>query len=468
MAETISLAPRLLLGSALGLAALVAVGSLPARADPSVAALNSSERPPLPPAPDDAADKDRLAASRRELSDLEATLSTSEAERHRIAAEIEQIRTDRVRLNAALIETTGKVRDAEARVTGIQTKLDDLQTNQDAIKHSLEARRGTIAEVLASLQRMGRKPPPALLVNPDDILATIRTSMLLGAVVPEMREQVEALASDLSDLQHLRRSIAKERDNLKDEVTGLGAEQHRLDALIEARQAAQAEAEAALGNEQGHAADVARQATSLKDLVARMEGEMSSARRAGDAARSADDDRRRLAQSDAASVRARVAAGPFRDPARLAPAVDFAEARAMLSLPATGRIVKRFGSADEFGGTEKGLSIATLPSAIVSAPSDGWVAFSGPYRTYGQILIINAGSGYYIVLAGMQNVTVAPGQFVLAGEPVAAMGDGSVKTAAAISLGAAEPILYVEFRKDGAAVDSTPWWTKAELEKVRG
>ena len=48
------------------------------------------------------------------------------------------------------------------------------------------------------------------------------------------------------------------------------------------------------------------------------------------------------------------------------------------------------------------------------------------------------------------------------------MGDGSVKTAAAIALGAAQPVLYVEFRKDGTAIDPSPWWAKAELEKVRG
>jgi len=68
----------------------------------------------------------------------------------------------------------------------------------------------------------------------------------------------------------------------------------------------------------------------------------------------------------------------------------------------------------------------------------------------------------------MQRVNVELGQFVLAGEPVAVMGDGSTKTAAAIVLGAAQPILYVELRKDGAAIDPGPWWAKPELEKVRG
>jgi septal ring factor EnvC (AmiA/AmiB activator) len=114
------------------------------------------------------------------------------------------------------------------------------------------------------------------------------------------------------------------------------------------------------------------------------------------------------------------------------------------------------------------LLIATRSEAIVTTPCDGWVSFAGPYRSYGQLLIVNAGQGYYIVLAGMDKINVNVGQFVLAGEPVAVMGDSSVKTAAAIAVGAVQPVLYVEFRKDGVAIDPGPWWAKAEMQKVRG
>lgn len=430
----------------------------------AAAAACADPLPVMAPPPGDSG----LAAQRQELGGVQSSLLESEAERRKLVDDIELIRTDRVRLNAALIEATSRVHDDEAKAAAIEARLATMTDSQEAIGQSLQARRGLLAEVLGSLQRMGRKPPPALLVGPDDILAAIRTSMLLGAVLPELRGQAEALASDLAELTRLRQSIASERDALQGELAGLTAEQHRLDALVAARQGAQSAVEAALGTERGRAAELARKAASLKDLIGRMEGDIASARRAGDAARSADEDRRRMAEADADSVRQRVAAGPFRDPARLAPAVGFADAKAMLSFPATGHVVKAYGSADEFGGTEKGLSLATRPQAVVSAPADGWVAFSGPYRSYGKILILNAGNDYYIVLAGMASVDVAPGQFVLAGEPVATMGDGSVRTAAAIALGAAEPILYVEFRKDGTAIDPTPWWAKAELEKVRG
>ena len=137
-------------------------------------------------------------------------------------------------------------------------------------------------------------------------------------------------------------------------------------------------------------------------------------------------------------------------------------------MPVAGTLIKSFGAPDGFGGTEKGLSISTRTGAVVSSPADGWVSFVGSYRNYGQLLIVNVGGGYYLVLAGMQSTSVELGQFILAGEPVAVMGDGSAKTAAAIALGAAQPILYVELKKDGAAIDPGPWWAKPELEKVRG
>jgi septal ring factor EnvC (AmiA/AmiB activator) len=159
---------------------------------------------------------------------------------------------------------------------------------------------------------------------------------------------------------------------------------------------------------------------------------------------------------------------PFKDPARLAPASPFADAKGMLPMPATGVLQRGFGAPDGFGGAEKGMLIATRPQAIVASPCDGWAAYAGPYRSYGQLLIINAGQGYYIILAGMDRINVNVGQFILAGEPVAVMGDGSAKTAAAIAIGAVQPVLYIEFRKDGAAIDPGPWWAKPELQKVRG
>lgn len=428
-------------GGALALALCVAAAPAPAQTPPDPRAGVIDQR-------------------QEELRSVEEGIRLSESQRARIEAELELIRTDRVRLTAAVLETTARVQAAESKVAEAERKLEASTAGEAAIRRSLETRRDVIAEILASLQRLGRRPPPALLVSPDDILKAIRTAMLLGSVVPELRVETEILAADLAELMALRKAIARERDLLRAEASELAGERGRLAALIDARRAAIGEAEKALEAERARARTLARQALDLKDLIARMENEVASARRAADAARKAEEERRLAALSPDAKPDQARAGSPFANAARLTPAIAFANARGLLPMPVAGEVRKTFGAPDGFGGSERGLSIATRPNAIVASPADGWVAFSGPYRTYGQLLIINAGDGYYIVLAGLARIGVEVGQFVLAGEPVGSMGDATGSTAAAIAIGAKQPVLYVEFRKDGAAVDPGPWWAK--------
>jgi septal ring factor EnvC (AmiA/AmiB activator) len=83
-------------------------------------------------------------------------------------------------------------------------------------------------------------------------------------------------------------------------------------------------------------------------------------------------------------------------------------------------------------------------------------------------LIINAGDGYHVLLAGMERLDVQLGQFVLAGEPVAAMASQRLASVGAVDIGAVQPVLYIEFRKDGASIDPAPWWVASNVEKVGG
>jgi septal ring factor EnvC (AmiA/AmiB activator) len=134
----------------------------------------------------------------------------------------------------------------------------------------------------------------------------------------------------------------------------------------------------------------------------------------------------------------------------------------------SGQVARSFGSPDGYGGTTRGISVATRPKAVVVSPSDGWVAYAGPFRSFGRLLIINAGGGYYLLLAGVDQINVEVGQFVLAGEPVATMGESSSLSPAAGAIETKDPVLYIEFRKDGGSIDPGPWWAKSQSEKVRG
>ena len=146
---------------------------------------------------------EKLDALKQHDEELKATRDAQRKSAETEAAlkrEIEQIGADRRKLNQDLIDTAARTRGVEAKVEATQARLAPLDENQRSIQKSLDGRRAVIGEVLAALQRIGHRAPPALIASPEDALQAVRTAMVLGAVLPEMRHQVEALANDLSAL----------------------------------------------------------------------------------------------------------------------------------------------------------------------------------------------------------------------------------------------------------------------------
>jgi septal ring factor EnvC (AmiA/AmiB activator) len=150
-------------------------------------------------------------------------------------------------------------------------------------------------------------------------------------------------------------------------------------------------------------------------------------------------------------------------PGRLKPAMPFTQAKGFLPLPAHGKRIIAFGEKTQIGNA-KGIFIETRHGARVVSACDGWVVYAGVFRSLGQLLIINAGDGYHVVLAGMSQIDVQLGQFVVAGEPVGVM--GAAPKSAAIKIQDTSPVLYVEFRKGDEAINPDPWWA-GKPEKVQ-
>jgi septal ring factor EnvC (AmiA/AmiB activator) len=445
--------PRFVLGSAL--AFVLPIGAEFGAMSTASAQTPAAQIPSSPTAPPANA-ADALKQRDQELDAARARQREAAQNQSKLRGEIAALSEDRGKFNQQLIDTAARVRDVEANIDATQARLAPLDEQEAVLQKSLDERRGAIVEILAALQRIGRQPPPALMVRPEDALQAVRTAITLGAVLPEMRAQADALAGDLADLLHVREAVVDERDRLSRDLDLLAREQLRMSLLVDARQKKQAVAEQALDAERQRAADLAHQVDTIKDLIATLEASLDPATRAARAAGHA-------IENDA--TQPNLAA--LSDPGRLAPAVAFAQARGHLRLPVNGARIREFGGADGAGGTQKGLSIAARPGAQITAPCDGWVVYAGPFRSYGQLLILNAGGGYHVLLAGMERISVDLGQFVLTGEPVAVMGDDS-QASATVATGPKEPVLYVEFRKDGTPIDPSPWWATNEGEKVRG
>jgi septal ring factor EnvC (AmiA/AmiB activator) len=403
-------------------------------------------------------DTDALKQREQELEATREEQKQAAEAQKQLKAEIDQLGADRRKLNQDLIDTAARIRDSEGRLSAAEARLKQLEGRESVQRRSLDSQQAVMAEVLAALQRMGRRPPPAVVVRAEDALQSVRSAIMLGAVLPDMREKAQRLAGELAELVRLRNGIAAEKTQLSRDLPVLANERQRMSLLIEERQKRQAEAEKALEGERQRAAVLARQVDNLKDLIAKLEQGREAASRAAREAERAPDDHKSDNTTNLAALK---------DPGRMQPALAFASARGLLPRPVNGVKIRDFGASEGPGGAEKGISIATRAGAQVTAPCDGWVVYAGPFRSYGQLLILNAGGGYHVVLAGMDRVSVDLGQFVLTGEPVAVMGSGS-QVAATVPIGSSQPVLYVEFRKDGIPIDSGPWWATNEGEKVRG
>ncbi|MBL8581277.1 MAG: murein hydrolase activator EnvC [Rhizobiaceae bacterium] len=416
----------------------IAAAAVAAGAMLSPLALRAEDRLPVAP-----------QASQAEYEQVSRDITLSADRMAKLAADIATIRKDQATLTAAMIQSAKTEKKLAEDIEDIAGRLAVLRDQEAVLQASLEARRSVLAEVLGALQRMGLNPPPAIFVKPEDALSSVRSAILLGAVVPELRSQTEILLGDLREKSRIASSIEGERQRLAKAVEDQLQEKRRLELLVDEKRRLQGETEVALVAERKRSEELAAKAQSLKELIASLEAEADKKRRQDEVERDAADEKARR-DAEMASL-------PVPEANRLTGPLPFEALRGQVFLPVAGRTKLRFGGSDGNGGVMHGDMVATQSGAIVTAPADGSVLYAGPFRSYGQLLILNAGDGYHVVLAGMSRISVAQGQSVLAGEPVGAMGEARLASSGTPEDDAAVE-LYVEFRKDGQPVDPSPWW----------
>ncbi len=450
----------------------------------------------------------------RKLDQNRQQLEETHKREKALQSDLAQLAAEREKLNARLMETAGLIQKSEAQMTAMEQRLGELDAQEKLVRGSLDRRRDSIAKLLSALQRMGRNPPPVMVTRREDALQMVRSAMLLAAAFPELRTQALELAGRLSELARIMGDIRSEGDNLKAETTRLNDTRLRLAGLMEAKRQSQAERQAELSEVRKAAADIARNVSDLSELIQRLDKVVSDRTGLGDYDREAEKadvqapqqvakasepttvgvepkvktspTTTNLSKPEAGSKDGGVKVAAFVPPkitppaavelapqggtilgnrGRLKPALPFHLARAQLPMPAQGRKVLAFGDKTQYGGQSKGIVVETRHGAQITSPCDGWIVYAGPFRTYGQLLIINAGGGYHVLVAGLSQVDVQLGQFVLAAEPVGTM--SPAPKAVASKPPSSAPVLYVEFRKDGRPIDPDPWWV-AGHHKVQG
>ena len=408
----------------------------------------------------------QISTNTSELTKVTQQLALDKQQKEKIETEIAALKQDRKKITKALIETAQRSQELEKKLSNIEQKLVILGEQEIDIKASLHERRGLLAEVLAALQRMGRKPPPALLVRPDDALASVRSAVLLGAVVPEMQAQTKILITDLQELTRLRHSINDEKTQHALHIKSLGEDNVRLSLLGAEKKKLEGRTQQALKLQREKIRQLGNQATSLKQLIASLDAEMQKADRAAKLAREAANAQQSAADKRLANAKIRLNNQSDSVLARLEPQLQFNQSRGKLQLPVQGVEVLAFGEKNDAGSRNQGAYLATRANALVVSPVDARIVYAGPFRSYGKLLILDVGDKVHIVMSGMNEIDVATGQFVLAGEPIAKMGTRRIASAAAVNIASSRPMLYVEFRKDGKSFDPAPWWAENSIKRT--
>ncbi|MEM9734077.1 MAG: peptidoglycan DD-metalloendopeptidase family protein [Pseudomonadota bacterium] len=412
-------------------------------------------------------------AKQQELDAVSRKIRETQERQDRLKREIETLARDMGAINRALVAAGQRGQALEQQVAETEQALAQARARQQAARSALQGKSALLSEVLAALQRMGRNPPPALLVTPRDALQSVRSAILLGAVVPEIRGETEILLQQVRELGQASRAVEEQRTKLTARLNVLAEDESRLTALVAKKQDLVGASRKKLKAEQAEAERLARSATSLEKLINDLERSISAAAEAARAAREADSNRLAREEERLAEARRKLEQGIApdgttnelltADPDRKQPALAFSKALGKLPFPVSGELVRPFGArldglGARAGSRAKSIAIATRPNARVSAPADAWVVYAGPFRSFGKIVILNGGDNAHVVLTGLSQVNVEPGRFVLAGEPIGRMGARRIASALSPNLGSNKPVLTVEFRINGKPVDPAPWW----------
>ncbi|MDO9381633.1 MAG: peptidoglycan DD-metalloendopeptidase family protein [Hyphomicrobiaceae bacterium] len=419
-----------------------------------------------PPAKTDA-DKKALDAKREQLKE-------NRKREQEIQKDLAALAAERVKITEESKLLAGKVQESENQLSMAEGKLSELDGQEKALRSSLTERYGKISKLLSVLQRMGRNPPPVMITKREDALKMVRSAMLIAAAFPEMRAQAVSLSAKLNELVKVMDNVREERAKTEAYAKDLKDKRQQLDALMETKRELYAQKQTDLQSVRTAAAEIAKGAEKLSELIAKVDQTVAKNTELG---AYNEDAKAQELNPDAAPPPGGAPNALELTPAAkqgksepLRPLIAFNLAKAKLPLPAAGRRVLSFGEKTQYGAQSKGIVIETRAFAQVTSPCDGWIVFAGEFRSYGRVLIINPGGGYHVLMAGLSQIDVSTGQFVVAGEPVANMSGGA--PSAAQTAQASAPVLYIEFRKDGEPIDPDPWWVASKQvesgKKVQG
>ncbi len=335
-----------------------------------------------------------------------------------------------------------RLRVAEAATAAAADRVEALARRQRAAEARLAARAADITPMLPVLERLALFPAETMLAVPVPPEQAVRGVLVLGGIVRTLEREAKALRAEQAEVARLRAALDDEMPQLTVALAAQEKAAAELDAQLRSMHAERRAAEDEAAKAAQRAASEAARAEGLKAAIAQLETERRQAE--VQARREAAAAARRRRASEAAAARSRQAA-------LAAPAgPGIADAASSLDAPVAGTLVRSFGDVTD-SGPANGISYHAAPGARVFSPCGGRIVFAGPFRSFGKLVIVDCGKGFHFVLAGFERIDLDVGRKVTPGMPIGVMPRWDPRAAAG------RPILYVELRHSGRAVDPAPF-----------
>ena len=371
------------------------------------------------------------------------------------AAQVRTAEAEERRLANARIAAAAQLRRTETDLADAAAQVEALTARQHEAEQRLAERAAAVAPLLPLMERLGLFPVETLLAVPAQPGEALRGLGILHGLARHLADEARAFRAETAAAQAAVQAVAASLPRLQAVQAQQASQAAALDRQLDAARAGRLQAEDAAAEMARRAAADAARADSVRSALVSMavERARAEARAREDVAR-AD---RQKQETVAAEARRRQdalsrQAGPglVEKPDSPAAAWITGPAAAPSYAPVAGRVIRGWGDSTD-AGPSSGISIRSPPAAHVLAPCTGRVAYSGPFRSFGVLLIIDCGGGYHFVLAGFDRLAVQVGMAVWTGEPVGVMPGWDPRA------GGARPSLYMELRHDGQPVNPAPF-----------
>jgi septal ring factor EnvC (AmiA/AmiB activator) len=355
-----------------------------------------------------------------QLNQTLESLAASKETEAQLKQKLEQTQADLEALQQRATALAERLQTSEEKVIGLELSVNEINTKLVAKQKDFDARKADYATTIVTLIRLGELPSSALFSSPSDIQDLIRATSMLEVTNRTVAAKAKLLRDDVAQLKALKTESAKRTGNTLREKKLLAEAQETLAQAIVSRKKLQAR----LATDHDRAAEkvtrLSRQSQSLQELISKLE-----------------ENNRIQASKRPASNKSE----PSKNTS--------ISSRGSLRSPVVGTLIHHFGERKNANETYRGLVFRARKGATVVAPLDGEIVFTGPFRDYGNMVLIKHASGYISLVAGLAEVTAGLNQKAIRGEPIGVAAADSSSD------------VYVELRDpDAKPIDPANWFAK--------